>query len=72
MASAVVSLRAVRRALADYIAAEGCSCCRDLEGHKRAEARLARLLLVPRYDDDSGFDFYRFRTARKKAVSRAR
>jgi hypothetical protein len=54
----------LRAALADYIASEGCSCCRNIEAHDEAAARLAKLLKVPRYSDGSGYDFYRF--ARKE------
>ena len=52
----------IRRALADYIASEGCSCCRNVERHDEAAQRLALLLDVPRYDDQCGFDFYRFKS----------
>jgi methionine aminopeptidase len=56
--------REVRRALAEYMRTEGCSCCRDIEGHAVAAARLAKLLRVPRYSDGSGFNFSRFREVR--------
>lgn len=52
----------IRTAVADYIRAEGCSCCRDIEGHKKAQKRIAKLLKVPPYSDGSGFDFSKFRT----------
>ena len=58
----VGELKDIRRALADYMASEGCSCCRNQEAHKKAEAELAELLQVPAYDDDSGYDFGRFCT----------
>lgn len=51
----------VRRAVADYMYSEGCACCRNVEAHKEHEARLAKLLHVPKYSDSSGFDFRRFR-----------
>ena len=53
---------ALRQAVADYMRSEGCSCCRDTDAHREHEARLARLLKVPRYDDGSGFNFARYRT----------
>ena len=56
------SIVVMRRAVADYMRTEGCSCCRDIEGHDKAKKRLAKLLNVPQYDDGSGFDFYRFST----------
>lgn len=56
----------LRRAIADYMATEGCSCCQDIEGHAKAKKRLAGLLDVPMYDDKSGYDFYQFKTKRRK------
>lgn len=58
----VTAFRAkVRQALADYVASEGCSCCRGDEHDKHAEV-LAKLLKVPKYSDLSGYDFMRFRS----------
>lgn len=54
----------IRRALADYIASEGCSCCRDTEAHDEAAERLGKLLGIPKYSDGSGRDFVKFRTIR--------
>lgn len=56
------TLLAVRRAVADYMASEGCSCCRNEEKHEDAARRLAGLLDVPMYDDGSGYDFYQFKS----------
>lgn len=52
----------IRRALADYMWAEGCSCCRNMEKHAEASARLAKLLNVPAYPDGSGHDFSKYRS----------
>lgn len=52
----------IRQALADYMQAEGCSCCRNNEDHRAAAERLARLLRVPKYQDGAGYNFARFRT----------
>ena len=52
----------LRRAVADYMQSEGCSCCQDDVAHAQAEEELARLLDVPRYSDDSGFNFDQFAT----------
>lgn len=60
-----VSLELVRRLIADYMYAEGCSCCRKEEEHREAKAALAELLDVPAYSDGSGYDFYLFRTEAK-------
>jgi hypothetical protein len=53
------NIHKIRRAVAEYIASEGCSCCRGKDHDKHA-AQLAQLLGVPQYEDGSGFDFYRF------------
>lgn len=50
----------VRKAVADYMRSEGCSCCRDIDAHKEHEKVLAKLLNVPMYDDESGFNFTKF------------
>ena len=55
-------LKEIRRAVADYMRSEGCSCCRDSEAHDQAAERLALLLKVPRYPDGSGFNFPKFKT----------
>jgi len=53
-------LKAIRQAVADYMRSEGCTCCQNIEAHKEAEARLATLLEVPPYDDNSGYAFRQF------------
>lgn len=55
-------IREIRRALADYIVSEGCSCCQDTPTHNEAANRLAKLLRVPKYADGSGFNFYACRS----------
>ena len=50
----------LRRAVADYMRSEGCSCCRNIDSHEEHEKRLAELLDIPMYDDDSGYDFNQF------------
>lgn len=52
----------IRRALADYMQSEGCSCCRDDEAHKKHKQHLAYLLEVPPYEDNSGWNFDKFAT----------
>lgn len=54
----------MRTAVANYMCSEGCNCCRDTEAHERHEAILAKLLDVPAYDDNSGFDFSQYETNR--------
>lgn len=51
----------IRRAVADYMGSDGCACCRGDE-HDDHAAALAKLLEVPRYADDSGYDFHQFRS----------
>lgn len=53
---------ALRKAVADYMHSEGCSCCRDDEAHMVHEAKLADLLGVEPYDDGSGYNFPAYRT----------
>ncbi len=55
----------LRQALADYIASEGCSCCQNDVAHHAAEDRLAALLHVPRYGDDSGYAWPTYQTRRR-------
>ena len=57
-----LTLSEIRKAVADYIATEGCSCCQDIDGHKKAANRLGKLLRIKKYDDNSGYDFYSYRT----------
>ena len=56
----------IRRAFADYVASEGCSCCQNTEKHEAAARRLGRLLRVPEYEDGSGHDFGQFRSPERK------
>jgi len=62
MARPKTEVAKIRHALADYMRAEGCSCCRNSEAHQAAAERLARLLRVPKYQDGSGYNFARFET----------
>jgi len=52
----------ILRAIADYMQSEGCSCCEDTEKHEKARNRLGRLLNVPKYEDNSGYNFNQFAT----------
>ena len=53
-------LAEIRRAAADYVRSEGCSCCQDRDAHKEASERLGKLLRVKKYSDGSGRDFYSY------------
>lgn len=57
-----LSLAKIRSAVADYMASEGCSCCRDVEGHEHHKKVLATMLKVPKYKDGSGYDFSKYRS----------
>jgi len=59
-------LKIIRRAVADYMVSEGCSCCENTEAHRKHAEALAKLLKVPMYKDKSGYNFYKFQTKRKK------
>lgn len=50
----------IRKAVADYMGSEGCSCCRNVDVHNESERILAGLLDVPMYEDASGYDFNQF------------
>jgi len=50
----------IREAFADYAASEGCSCCQNIEKHEAAMARLGKLLDIPMYPDESGYDYWQF------------
>lgn len=52
----------IRQAIADYMRSEGCSCCQDTKAHKKHEKRLAELLKVEMYDDESGYNFSKYRS----------
>ena len=52
----------IRQAIADYMSSEGCSCCEATLSHDRHKARLAKLLRVPKYKDNSGYNFRKFTT----------
>lgn len=52
----------IKSALADYMWSEGCSCCQNIDEHKKAKDLLGKLLNVSKYPDGSGYDFYSLRT----------
>ena len=61
----ISKLEEIRRAVADYIYSEGCSCrnwCRNKEDHDDAAQRLAQLLGIPPHKDGSGYQFHEFRS----------
>lgn len=62
----------VRQALADYIASEGCGCCRDENAHSVACDKLAKLLDVPMFKNGSGYNFWLFRTRRERGQTDGR
>jgi hypothetical protein len=57
-----ISIADIRTAFADYIATEGCSCCQDTEGHKKAMDKLGKLLKMKKYKDGSGYDYSLYTT----------
>ena len=52
----------IRQVFADYYASEGCSCCQEADAHREAANKLGELLDCEKYDDDSGYQFYKYRT----------
>ena len=57
------SLAEIRRAVANYIGTEGCSCCRVIPDHDEHKAALGKLLRVKKYADGSGYDFGKYTRA---------
>jgi hypothetical protein len=55
-----IDIKLIRKAVANYMRSEGCSCCRDIPAHEEHTRILAELLDVPMYDDESGYDFFKF------------
>jgi tRNA U54 and U55 pseudouridine synthase Pus10 len=51
----------IRKAIADYMYSEGCSCCEGKD-HKDHAEKIAKLLDVPKYEDGSGYNFSQFRS----------
>lgn len=47
----------LRQAVADYMRSEGCSCCQNVEDHRKHAEILAKLLNVKKYSDGSGYNF---------------
>ena len=62
----MTKLEEIRQAVADYMQSEGCSCCRDDDAHREHTKVLAKLLDVPMYEDESGYDFSKFRSEKEK------
>lgn len=56
------SLLEIRQAVADYMWSEGCSCCRNVDAHEINTKRLGELLNVEPYDDNSGYNFPKYRS----------
>ena len=57
------TLAEIRRAVADYIASEGCGCCGNREGHEEARTVLAKLLRVPPHPKQNDWhDFSPYQT----------
>ena len=54
-------LKLIRKAVADYMQSEGCSCCEG-DNHKDDKKVLAKILKVPKYKDGSGYNFNKFAT----------
>lgn len=50
-------MEALRTAIANYMTSEGCGCCGDYDSHKEHTDVLGKLLNVPKYSDNSGYDF---------------
>ena len=47
----------LRKLIAQVIITEGCDCCEG-ENHNELQDELAKALNIPRFADDSGYDWY--------------
>lgn len=47
----------LRILIAKVVTTEGCDCCQPAS-HKQLKNELAKALNVPRYSDDSGYNWY--------------
>lgn len=56
----------LRALVAKLYCASGCSCCRDDTAWYAAADELAKALNIPRFADDSGWDFWSVRDAAKE------
>lgn len=52
----------IRTAIANYMSSEGCSCCRDIDGHDKHSEIIAKMLSVNKYKDGLGYDFTKYKT----------
>jgi len=57
-----VDLEEIRTLIADYMYSEGCQCCQDVDAHEKTEKKIAELLNVEMYKDESGYDFSKYRS----------
>jgi hypothetical protein len=53
-------LEEIRQAFSNYYRSEGCSCCRNEKEHDKAEEKLAEILKPDKYEDGSGYDWYKY------------
>jgi hypothetical protein len=51
----------IRLEVAKLYCASGCSCCRDDDNWYKSAENLANILDIPKFEDGSGFDFYKVR-----------
>ena len=52
----------VRELIANYMRSEGCTCCQDIEEHKKVKRRLGKLLDCGKYDGEDEYNFYQYVT----------
>lgn len=55
----------IRQVVADYMFSEGCSCCENIDDHRKHKKRLGKLLNVEMYPDKSGYDFSKYRSPKR-------
>ena len=55
-----IILSSIRAAVANYIKSEECGCCCNIKNHYENKVKLANLLKIPIYKDNSGYNFDKY------------
>jgi len=56
----MIEIEKIRKAIAEYMYSEGCSCCRNISKHEENIKNIAKLLGVEQYSDGSGYNFMQY------------
>ena len=64
-------IKKFRQLFAEYRQSEGCSCCENIDVHKRVEKKIANLLKPEPYSDGSGWDWKKYIKPKKKTTRKS-